>query len=204
MYACIAARVGNEKARCLNPASEGGNMCPLHGAASEREVVALAPSPDMVLYKFDINGAWRQKFVDAGVEVKPLDTRTREIKRATDTGTQVFGPDGLKMVSLTSLVEELAKTYKVVDIWIQPRTGASDALVVSFSNVVGPSKNTKAMYVLMDLLSVRCWKYVHVWANPPRQEDKLIVHTVNSIHWAERKPIVSLHFENGLWAAPSC
>ena len=61
------------------------------------------------------------------------------------------------------------------------------------------------MYVLMDLLGVRCWKYVHVWANPPRAEDNLIVHTCNSIHWVERgKPACELHFDNGLWAVKSC
>ena len=202
-YACQSGREGNVNARCPSQAEEGRTLCTLHNQkAVKGETVAMAPVPGLVLYKFDINGMWREKFTSVGVEVRPLDVRTREVKRSTDSGTKVFGPNGLGMASLTELISELADAFKVVDIYIQPRTGASDALVVSFSNIGNTTKNVKAMFTLMDLLSARCWKYVHVWANPPRAEDGLIVHTVNSIHWEERrKPAYDLHFANGLWEA---
>ncbi|MCX6721862.1 MAG: hypothetical protein NTY04_01590, partial [Candidatus Staskawiczbacteria bacterium] len=64
--------------------------------------------PGLVLCGFNINGYWRERFLRAGVPMEKLDTRTVEVKRATASGVQVFGKDGLKMVSLIEVVKELA------------------------------------------------------------------------------------------------
>ncbi|MCX6721863.1 MAG: hypothetical protein NTY04_01595, partial [Candidatus Staskawiczbacteria bacterium] len=94
-----------------------------------------------------------------------------------------------------------ADIYVTIDIYIQPRQGQAPALVVSFSNEEKTTASKRAVLLFMDLLSVRCWRFVHVWANPPRSEDGVVVHAVNSICWVENGDSERvLRFNKGLWS----
>jgi len=201
MNACIAAKQENPKARCDALAQGDSKYCSFH-QQDQDGIVVMPPAPSMVLYKFDLSPDWYQRFVDAGVAVKAQDVRTAAYKRATDSGVAVFGKNGLGMVSHAGLLEELAGSFPVLKIHIQPRTNQSPALVVEFSKTGEGTNNTLAMEQLIEFLSVRCWQYVHVWVNPPRPEDELVVHTCNSIRWVNRKaPEHVLRFAEGVWIA---
>lgn len=217
-YACTAATAG--KARCRNLVGEDGRFCSLHNHDSD---VPTAPPPVTVLYKFSINESWRQKFMALGVLLKQPNFAKKEAKhvahaeahgrdafryrQVADSGVPVFGPDGLQMVSLAELVKELAEKFKVVDIHILPKlpkpgqsVNPMSMLVVSFSHEGQTVNNEKAFWLLMDLLNASCWGKVHVWANPP-QEDGRVVHTVNSAHREENHdPQRVLRFAEGLWS----
>jgi len=210
MYACTARTERGARCRTL---LKSGVRCNRHGhQGAER-----APKPHVVLLKFNINQKWKSKFVRLGVKVtdeqkdrsrheahaRTFGRNPYRYRQVADSGVPVFGPPGLKSVSLDQLIQELVNTYKyeTVDIHIKPRKDGMSVLVLSFSNdqpAVEPA-SPAALEELLRFLSSACWGYVHVWANPP-QADGRVIHTVNSAHREESKGASLLHFADGLWS----
>jgi hypothetical protein len=193
-----------------------GDRCGQHKDAER------APRPDVVLYKFNINDRWRDRFMALGIKEKTRDVQADTAKheahaaqfgrdahryrQVADSGVPVFG-EGLQGVSLFDLLKELPTVYEVVDIHIKPRSDGKpnmSVLVISFSNGKPTSANTEAFDELLRFLASSCWGFCHVWANPP-QEDGRVIHTVNSSHReADQKAKQVLHFADGLWAVNPC
>lgn len=215
MYACKAAT--ERGARCRNWAEGENGFCSFHKG---RKDVEIAPRPDTVLYKFNLNESWSKKLLALGVPEKHPDFEAKEHKHiqhaqqydrdafryrkdVADSGVPVFGKDGLRNVSMYEVLKELAAVYEVVDIHIRPRRDGNrwmNVLVVSFSHGEKFISSDNAFQELLSFLSSSCWGYVHVWANPP-QEDGRVIHTVNSSHREERKqPDLVLRLADGLWA----
>jgi len=215
MYACAAAT--EEGARCRNMVVEVvGEMCHLHKGGK------VAPRPDIILVKFNLNPKWAEKFERLGVPRKSSLSFLKENAHArqaeklgrdpyrygrpvADSGVPVFGKQGIQEVSLFDLLKELLDRYKITDIHLRPRRDEKmDVLVVSLMVSLSPGEevvlSSSASQELLSFLAVSCWGYCHVWANPP-SDDGRIVHTVHSSHRApDSKPRVRLRFFDGLWA----
>ena len=219
-YACTAAT--ERGARCRNIAEpHGAWMCTQHNSLlAEGKDVLKAPLADTVLFKFNLNNRWRDKLLTLGVPMKARDVEAEEAKHVAhaeafdreayryrdvaDSGVPIFGKEGLQNVSLYEMLQELVTTYEVVDIHIKERRDGAkwmSVLVISFSHGQQAERNTEAFQELLSFLASSCWGYVHVWANPP-QEDGRIIHTVNSSHREQDKtPELALHLAGGLWSS---
>ena len=214
-FACKAATRGN--ARCRNMVSDLGGLCSTH---SEVPSLVVSDQPDVVLYKTNVNKNWSKRLKELGVQLKNPDFEAKEKKHIdhakrfgrepfkfrgeiADSGVPVFGKDGLKEVSLYELLQELSTIYNVVDIHLRPtKPGGNphmEVLVVSFSDGEEFVGNTDAFQELMRFLASSCWGHVHVWANPP-QDDGRIIHTVNSAHRQDgAQPKQFVGFDDGRW-----
>lgn len=220
MHACEAAT--QSRARCRHNAVPESILCAMHKKAEDEGVqISRAPKPDVVLYKFNINPAWKERFLLLGVKEENYDTVAKEAKHVAhaeayrreayavrkdvaDSGVQVFGSEGLKNVVLSPMIRELAAAYSVVGLHIRPRRDQSEkmsVLVVSFAQTGEATTNKMALQLLLEFSDKSSWGFCHVWANPPQLEDGRIIHTVNSGH---RQDLVlaglALHFAGGLWA----
>ena len=218
MYACVAAT--QEGARCRNFVSTVRDICWFHQKEKdEGKEVKLAPSPNTILVKFNINPSWAQKFEEAGVlrkrpfeveleekhiaQARKLDRRAYEYRDIADSGVPVFGPQGASEVSILGLLEELQQEgYQLQGVHIRTRAQKKfDVLVIPF--VRGSESNStlpkRALELLQEFLGLSCWGFVHVWANPPDVQGK-VVHTINLGHREPgRIPQGNLHFDHGLW-----
>jgi len=220
-YACVAAT--QEGARCRNFLEKAGEMCETHRKLKAKgEEVKLAPSPDTILVKFNINPSWTQRFEEAGIprrfpsevtlEEKHI-TQAQEVNRdpyrfreTADSGVPVFGPQGVSEVSIFQLLEELqGKGYSPQGVHIRTRREKKfDVLVIPFAREISEEAflPKKAEELLEEFLKTSCWGFVHIWANPP--EKGKVVHTINLGHREPQKsPQWNLCFNHGLWALTS-
>lgn len=221
MYACIAST--QEGARCRNSVETAGEMCKLHQREKrEGKEVKLAPSPNTVLVKFNINLNWTQKFEQAGIprrfpqevaleekhiaQARRLGRGAYEYRDIADSGVPVFGSQGASEVSILGLLGELQEAgYKPQGVHIRTRTQKKfDVLVIPFGRGISEGNSTllpkKALDLLREFLRLSCWGFVHIWTNPPDVQGK-IVHTVNLGHREPgRPPRWNLCFSHGLWA----
>jgi hypothetical protein len=218
LYACIAAT--QKGARCRNFVSKAVDICWRHQKEKdEGKEVKLAPSPNTILVKFNINPSWTQQFEKAGVprkrpfeveleekhiaQARKLDRRAYEYRDIADSGVPVFGPQGSSEVSILGLLEELQREgYQPQGVHIRTRAQKKfDVLVIPF--VRGSESNStlpkRALELLQEFLRLSCWGFVHVWANPPDGQGK-VVHTINLGHREpEKSPQWTLCFNHGLW-----
>ena len=198
-------------------------MCQPHQKKRAKgKQIELAPSPDTILVKFNINPNWTQRFEEAGVPRKiPTEVfleekhiaQARHVARdpyrfrgTADSGTPVFGDQGASNVSIIRLIGELQENgYEPQGVHIRTRTNKKfDVLVIPFSREISEGNSislpNKALDLLKEFLRLSCWGYVHIWANPPDEAGK-IVHTVNLSHREpDKKPDEHLCFNHGLWA----
>ena len=219
-YACVAAT--QEGARCRNFLENSGEMCETHQKLKAKgEEVKLAPSPDTILVKFNINPSWTQRFEEAGIprgfpsevtleekhiaQAQQANRDPYRFRETADSGVPVFGPQGVSEVSIFQLLEELReKGYQPQGVHIRTRREKKfDVLVIPFAHGISEKNSTflpeKALELLREFLKLSCWGFVHVWANPP--EKGKIVHTVNLSHREPYKsPQWNLYFNHGLWA----
>lgn len=108
---------------------------------------------------------------------------------------------GLKSVSLWEAFKELLGTFSLGLVFIEPRERKTDRLIVPlYREWVGPlpfqEVSPEAMTRLLKEFA-SSWD-VHVYANPPRPDGK-IVHTINA-HGRKEEPAVVIRFNHGLWA----
>jgi len=222
-YACVAAT--QEGARCRNFVEKAGEMCESHQKLkAQGKEVRLAPSPDTILVKFNINPNWAQKFEQAGIPRRFPDevlleekhiAQAREVDRdpyrfrdIADSGVPIFGEEGISDVSIFELIQELQENgYEPAGVHIRTRRQKKfDVLVIPF--VHGESEGNsvipkKALELLQEFLRLSCWGFAHVWANPPDVQGK-VVHTINLGHREpEKLPRWALCFNHGLWALTS-
>lgn len=216
-YACVAAT--QERARCRNLVEAIGKMCELHQKMrDEGKEVKLAPRPDTILVKFNINPNWTQLFEEAGIprrspsevgleekhiaQAHAIDREAYRYRDIADSGVPVFGPQGIADISIADLLPELEKEgYKVTGVHIRTRTQKKfDVLVISFQPAGENSKLPRsAVDLVKEFLKLSCWGFAHVWANPPDSQGK-IPHTINLGHReVDKSPQGSLRFNNGLW-----
>lgn len=220
-YACVAAT--QERARCRNLVENPGEMCGTHQKLKVKgEEVKLAPPPDTILVKFNINPNWAQKFEEAGIsrgfpsevsleekhisQAQQVNRDPYRFRETADSGVPVFGPQGVSEVSISRLLGELQERgYQPRGVHIRTRSRKKfDVLVVPFSGRVPEENSTtlpkKAFELLREFLKLSCWGFVHIWANPPDEKGK-IVHTVNLSHREpQESPQWTLYFNHGLWA----
>jgi hypothetical protein len=184
--------------------------------------VPRAPKPHTILLKANIRlTTWAGQFELAGVRWEDYNVDEKEKKHVehaeavgrqayavrkdvADSGTQVFGKDGLHNVSMSTLIRELVLIYQKVDIHLRRRRDGDPqmgVLVVSFSNEGEATNNAAALALFLKFMDQSAWEHAHIWANPPQLDDKKIVHTVNLAHRLEsREAHISLGFADGLWA----
>jgi len=218
MYACKAESSGG--GRCRNSAGTDG-FCSSHSGKK----VKVAGKPDKVLVKANINPNWTRRFIELGIRVVTPDFARHEAehvahaqehgrgaftvrKNIADSGVPVFGKEGVTVgVSVVALIDELSKSYKIVDVHIfqkpadpsRGQKGVMSTLVVSFA------KEGEAIMpnTVLEFYAMSKWDFVHVWANPPK-EDGTVIHTVNLAHRADAQAEHELRFADGLWAVESC
>jgi len=220
-YACTAATERNARCRRDSLSCDKDLFCQQHASMRDAgQTVSKATAPDTVLYKFNVNGRWRQMLVDLGVPENNPDFEAKEAKHVAhakeygreayairkdvaDSGVPVFGVSGLCNVSLYETLQDLLAEYEVVDIHLRPRRDGSKVmhvLVISFSHGGRSISSQPALDETLEFLSSSCWGHCHVWANPP-QEDGRLVATVNTSHREENKqPEQVLRLGKGLWA----
>jgi len=196
-------------------------MCELHqGLRDDGKEVDIAPAPDTILVKFNINPRWAQRFEEAGVSRRipfEVDLEEKHIAHAlkshrkpyryrdiADSGVPVFGMDGVSKVSILELLGELQENgYQPQGVHIRTRRKRFDVLVIPFSQETSGERSLprQAVELLREFLKLSCWGFAHIWANPPDDQGK-IVHTVNLSHREPGKsPKRNLCFDHGLWAA---
>lgn len=219
MYACVAATQGG--ARCRNFVEEEGQLCVIHQKKADRKgSVSMAPPPDRILMRFNINPYWRRRVEAVGVKRKLTNWRGIEEKHVAhaerfrrnpyrfrevaDSGVPVFGPkEGISHVSLLELREELAeKGFLIQDMHLQPhRDRKMDILVITLScQKPGMTPFPSGTLSIFQEFLNSSYRFVYVWVNPP-DEDGKVVHTINvSPREPEQTPLRQLHFNNGLWA----
>jgi hypothetical protein len=194
-------------------------MCEFHQRLKrEGKEIKVAPSPDLVLVKFNLRPKWAQRFEEAGIprhfpwetdleakhirQAKEFGREPYRFREIADSGVPVFGPEGVSDLSISDLLRELEQAgYKLQDVHIRTRQKKFDVLVIPFSREIPEGNLTlseKASQLLKEFLEV-CWGLGHIWANPPDDQGR-IVHTLNLSHRKpEGIPRWRLRFEGGIW-----
>lgn len=179
--------------------------------------------PDVILVKFNVNEKWEGRLKEAGVPLKTPDEAALELKhmfhalgasqnpyafrqQIADSGIPVFGKEGARDVSINGLFAEL-RSYGYFPSGVHVRTREDkkfNALVIPFAKPANGNNNTlvitgeTVMGLIKEFIAVS-WGFVHVWANPP-QEDGRVIHTVNLSHRdVDKIPQKDLHFQKGEW-----
>ncbi len=223
-YACAAATKKN--ARCRKKAMEDGDYCPLHQhMLDEGEIVRNSSQPDVVLFKCKIHPGWVRRLEELGVPFTVPDFAAKEAahvehakqhgrdayairKDVADSGTPVFGKNGLMDVATFGTFRQLLGTYNIVSVHIQPshpkaKNQAMKVLVLRFSWGEEVDSNTSAYQEILRFVAVGNWEHCHVWENPPNFHGE-IIHTVNMAHRPEgQKPRLTrqeLHFSEDGWS----
>jgi len=197
-------------------------MCEIHQKMREEgREVKFAPSPHNVLVKFNINPNWAQTFEQVGIprrfpseadleekhirQAQEMDREPYRFRDIADSGVPVFGTQGASEVSISGLLEELPQEgYRPQGVHIRTRKKKFDVLVIPFSRLASEGNSTflptKALELLREFLKLSCWGFVHVWANPPDGQRR-VVHTLNLGHREpDQSPKWNLCFNHGLWA----
>ena len=213
-YACVAATQGG--GRCRRRAERNG-LCVHHQArVEEGKRVRIAPVPTTIIFSFRLNARRAEELERAGIERRKI-TREQEEEREArhiaqakqhgrrpyafrekaDSGTPIFGKDGVRDVGINPTISEIQKAgYSLTQIFLEVKEEPMKRLLVYFEKGGKPYEGSSSLWrALFFVLSVG-WGYCHVWANPP-QEGK-IVHTVNLAHWRE-EPKLHLLFLEGKW-----
>ncbi len=216
VHTCVGKTAGG--ARCRNTVPELGGRCPSHAGTAD-----VAGRPDTLLFRLNMNEKRAQAFTALGVPEKNPDIQAKEqqhiahaqeynrdafrYRQIADSGVPVFGKEGISGVSTFELLKELlnAEGYRMLDIHIRPRRDQDRNMRVLVLTLSRQGEDAKVSSTVIDellrFLATSSWGFVHVWANPPREDGK-VIHTVNISHRQQDvKPAVRLQFNQGLWAA---
>ncbi|MFY9463056.1 MAG: hypothetical protein WAP52_02640 [Candidatus Sungiibacteriota bacterium] len=208
-YACAAATVG--KARCRNAATKEGR-CHEHPAAT------LAPPPDVVLMKFSVNKRRAQELAATGIPIRDVNWQRREqehvahaeahdrqayrYREVADSGVPIFGTSGLADVGIGRAYQELNQKYGLRDVHLLPhRNLRAFVLVLVFERGAQAVNPSTEVAVLLARMLNSAYGFVHVWANPPQQDGK-VVHTMNCRHRLDSAPKCLLLLNNEWFDAP--
>lgn len=208
-YACVAGTIGG--ARCRNAASKEGR-CHEHPAAT------LAPPANVVLVKCNTSHKRADALANAGVRVQSADWQKREqqhiaqaqahdrqahrYRQVADSGVPVFGTEGLQDASVAGLRQELGKEYGLKDVHLLPhRDKQVTILVLVFEKGAEAMRISPAVEALIEKITGSTYGFVHVWANPPQQDGK-VVHTVNCTHRLDTPAKNMLVLNNEWFDAP--
>jgi hypothetical protein len=222
-YACTAKRKG--RGRCRNKAipEEKDWFCKTHVARRDSgKIVEKEGIADTTLLMIKLNQNWERKMLDLGIPKKDRDVSAEDAKHEAhakafgrdpfsvldgipSSGVAIFGKKGLEDISIFEAFKDLVAVYKTVDIHIRPQRKSEEkkwmsVLVISFSNEEKDDQNPDVYQEILEFLASPCWGYVHIFANPP-QEDGRIVHAINVSHRKpDAKPKFVLRLSRGLWA----
>ncbi len=228
-YACIAGlkRVVNgvvKLYRCRNWAQDPPQNLFCVGHSNHP---VLAPLPERVFVKmtvprtsdnlhdieeFQFHVADRDKKKERDLEVKHAQHAEQfsrgaySVRKTTsDSGVQVFGPDGLHDMSLVLMDGNLiqAGLNRVGGHVLDKIHEGKLIFVIEYSSIPNPDGTklpNRADGYLKRLLG-SCWGTIHIWANPPRVEDGVIVHTVNAGRLnREQIPVGHVVLASGHWS----
>ncbi len=170
--------------RCREDAESDGK-CVLHQAMG----APRASEPTVVLMKFKLFGsalhaaAGLFKYVPRMAEdiesahelvAKAAGLQFRGV-RATDkgpgdSGTPVFGKQGLKDVAVASLRQELVdEGFVLADVHVFEKLDGSGMLVLGYHKHGKPTKLDNDQQKFIDRSWAMNWSHCHVWANIPQQ-----------------------------------
>ena len=223
-YACTA-ETEDGRGRCRNNANDGDpdRYCSFH--AQQRDggkEVKKASRPKKVLFKANINPRWAAQFKALGIPEKHPDFQRQNETHAADaarvgreayavraniadSGVPVFGKNiGLQNCIVVEPLSTLMQGYRLTDIHLFQRRdkGAMSVLVVTFEEGSEGAEITLPLDIAK-FFALSNWGFVHVWANPPK-EDGTVVHTVNLSHKSMEAAKQQLLFADGLWTAKPC
>jgi hypothetical protein len=213
-YACVAATAAG--ARCRNMSREGKVTCGI----SHNDSSPTATAPDRIFVKFKLDDDYEREMRVAGIHIAERSyEKQRQLndqhtghaqaygRKATafrsmpDSGVPVFGENGIQMVSLSGLDNELRLAgYDIVDVHAVAGFKGTLTLVVNFSKGTPVQvTSTPAIRFASTMFKFRSWGACYVWANPP-DANGVITHTVNlkSIR-NDAIPNGRLLFFSGLW-----
>lgn len=193
---------------------------------------------EIIMVKFAISRGETANLIEAGVRRVQVDHKQQEEqhravaqrlgqdpfaarpgKKIADSGTQVFGSNGLKDVLVSEVLSDLKKAgYRLVDTHITDNRKGQDFAVLLFADkaVILKRRNgiSSAAEQQINNLLEATWPYCHVWANPPATDgylienlaglveigDGLTVHTVNCVGRANAtSPLTNLRFQSKQW-----
>lgn len=223
-YACTAMTNGSGAGRCRGDAIPGDpdNFCPRH--ANERDMgktVAKVGLPDIVVWRQNLDPDVVEELVALGVPRAEVDFAARDAAYAAeakrlgrqadkfrsnvpDAGTPVFGKNGVQLVYVGKLFEELLDVYQLVEVEIQPRRRGGDVLVVTFDQEGEPSPSQLAggvVDIVHRLNGQPVW--AHIWANPAKVDETLgrrvVDNTVNLSGGTTDAGERELCLAGGLW-----
>ena len=180
-----------------------------------------AGPPSKVLLKMRVNCSKVDALQKAGVALRQRDEaaiEARHVQEArqhrrdayalretvADSGTQVFGKDGARNVTIDRIWPELENAgYRVTGLHIyQPekdRMSGMGTLVVEFT-LMGDEDAEYPRQVVAALFDRASFGYVHVFVNPPKGQQG-VNHTVNISHRQEGvPPAARLVWDEGYWA----
>jgi len=207
-YACVAQDNGGGRCQELAvPGAEGSAVfCEKHA-----EHHNLAPAPDIVLLAFDVGASFGSELVEADIPFKVRDEEGISSKRRP--GVPIFGKEGKRGIDggvgrwADLLIELKEAGYILVDLhWFNRQSPGGfqrnqPRLICSFAKEGEEFKFSDGAKKLLRSLTEECaWAYVHVWANPP-DENGRIIHSVNLIgHQKGCRGKCGLRFIGGFWA----
>lgn len=176
--------------------------------------------PDRVVVRFRLNSWWSQELSAAGIQRRRMPDWVRQqeerincarrfgrdpfrYRDIADSGVPVFGREGLPNCRVDPAIREMIeRNFRLRDVHLLPsRDGKADILVLIFEIGEGEIFLSPPAAMLIRELIVGVWGFVHVWANPP-QENGRVVHTVNCVHWRPDNTVpevICLEFREGLW-----
>ncbi|MEK9148359.1 MAG: hypothetical protein AAB650_02880 [Patescibacteria group bacterium] len=220
-YACVSGIHGGV-ARCRKSIVKEDLHC-----ADHDELSPLAPRPDVVLLKVNLNDRWDAAFGKVGIPKLDRSPRRavqlaaehreraeqlgrdpfaiREAREgltsdpeSADSGCPVFGKGGLQSVDIRGLVTELrAAGFRLTGFHRLARLWKPPVRLVMQFTKTGESLN-QFPWDLFRQFTATCFGQVDVWAND-RDNRGLVVHTVNCGKRDEQAKPVTLRFDGGDW-----
>lgn len=181
-----------------------------------------SPPPGIILLKTRVNDNRLKRLTEAGVPVKNRDDARLDaaheadanrvhrnpnaLREKPDSGSPVFGLGGAGMVDGGELLPELLRNGFRIEsfhLYRGQKGGEPDkmsTLVVTLGTTPGEAPSEVAVQAIQDEFAVT-WEHLQLWANPPRKEDGVVVHTLNAAHRlpdkkAERKVL----YDGGQWS----
>ena len=216
-YACTAQTRTGARCRQFVEVDDFGfdNTC----RCSQHFGSQSASTPDTILLKFRVNRERVEKLKAIGIHPKKVDFGKRETRHTqhahqhgrqayqvrpevADSGVPVFEKNGLNDVSPLPGVDELMNVgYDILNVYLEPARDNNDMFVLVLRIAKEGERQPYPTEVATEVgeLVSSTWGFLHVWANPPREDGK-VVHTLNFAHREKDKsPALELTFNLGIW-----
>lgn len=126
-------------------------------------------------------------------------------KNTSDSGVQIFGRDGIHDMSMMFVDGNLIKVglERIGGHVLDKAHEGKLVFVVEYTSIPNPTATkipTRTEPYLRRLLG-NCWGTIHIWANPPRVGDGVIVHTINAGSLKRDKiPSGNVILAEGFWS----